>query len=349
MRKSFKRKVSPGSFNEGAERKGAMERFLYHLEIFLKKQMTRKGFLKVCCAALLSFIAGNQFLKAAFAKSEVSSGRPKKGLKGAHDVVAVKGEDAYKNTVKAVEAMGGMGRFVKKGDVVVVKPNMAWDRAPRQAANTEPAVVAALVEMCYQAGAKRVNVFDIPCNEDRPVYEHSGIAAAAKEKGAFVYFADHWNVVKAKFAYNSSMEGWPVLRDAVECDTFINVPVLKHHGYTKLTLSMKNLMGVCSGKRGLIHLDIGPKLVDMADFISPDLTVIDATRVLVRNGPSGGNEADVQVFNTVIAATDPTLADVYACSLVKVDPADIPYLKAAMARGFGRSDLTQADILSIQS
>ncbi|HOY10253.1 MAG TPA: DUF362 domain-containing protein [Candidatus Omnitrophota bacterium] len=326
-----------------------MEKFLYNLETFLKTQMNRKGFLKVCCAVLLAFITGNQLLKAAFAKSEDSSGRPKKGLKGLHDIVAVKGGDPYQNTVKAVEQMGGIGRFVKKGDVVVVKPNMAWDRTPRQAANTDPMVVAALVELCYKAGAKRVNVFDIPCNEDRPVYEHSGIAAAAKEKGAFVYFADHWNVVKAKFSYNSSMEGWPVLRDAVVCDTFINVPVLKHHGYTKLTLSMKNLMGVCSGKRGLIHLDIGTKLVDMTDFINPDLTVIDATRVLLRNGPSGGNESDVQAFNTVIAATDPTLADVYACSLVKIDPAEIPYLKAAMARGVGRSDLTQADVLEVQA
>jgi uncharacterized protein (DUF362 family) len=326
-----------------------MEKFLYNLETFLKTQMNRKGFLKVCCAVLLAFITGNQLLKAAFAKSEDSSGRPKKGLKGLHDIVAVKGGDPYQNTVKAVEQMGGIGRFVKKGDVVVVKPNMAWDRTPRQAANTDPMVVAALVELCYKAGAKRVNVFDIPCNEDRPVYEHSGIAAAAKEKGAFVYFADHWNVVKAKFGYNSSMEGWPVLRDAVVCDTFINVPVLKHHGYTKLTLSMKNLMGVCSGKRGLIHLDIGTKLVDMTDFINPDLTVIDATRVLLRNGPSGGNESDVQAFNTVIAATDPTLADVYACSLVKIDPAEIPYLKAAMARGVGRSDLTQADVLEVQA
>ena len=225
---------------------------------------------------------------------------------------------------------------------------MAWDRSPRQAANTDPKVVAALVELCYQAGAKRVNVFDIPCNDDRRVYEHSGIEAAAKEKKAYVYFADHWNVVKAKFAYNSSMEGWPVLRDAVVCDTFINVPVLKHHGYTKATLSMKNLMGVCSGKRGLMHLDIGSKLVDLTDYISPDLTVIDATRVLMRNGPSGGNEADVEVYNTVIAATDPTLADVYACSLVNLNPADIPYLKVAMDRGFGRSDLTQADVLAVQ-
>ncbi len=326
-------------------KKIAMEKILYHLESFLKKQMTRKGFLKVCCAALLSVIAGNHFLKTVFAKSSDSAGRKKKGIKGLHDIVAVKGDDPYANTMKAVEEMGGMARFVQKGDVVVIKPNMAWDRSPEQAANTHPSVVAALVEMCFKAGARRVNVFDIPCNDDRRVYENSGIAAAAKAKGAQVYFADHWNVVKAKFAYPSSMEGWPVLRDAVVCDKFINVPVLKHHGYTKLTLSMKNLMGVCSGKRGLMHLDIGKKLVDITDYISPDLTVIDASRVLLRNGPSGGNVADVQAFNTVIAATDPTLADVYACSLIKLAPETVPYIKVAMDRGFGQSDLEKADIM----
>ena len=91
-----------------------MEKFLYNLETFLKKQMTRKGFLKVCCAALLSFIAGNQFLKMAFAKSEGSDGRPKKAVKGLHDIVAVKGDDAYNNTVKAIEQMGGMDPLCQK-------------------------------------------------------------------------------------------------------------------------------------------------------------------------------------------------------------------------------------------
>jgi len=258
------------------------------------------------------------------------------------------GEDSFKNTVEAIEAMGGMGRFVKKGEVVVVKPNMAWDRTPEQAGNTDPQVVAALVELCYKAGAKRVNVFDIPCNDDKRVYENSGIQEAAVKKGASVYFADHWNVVKAKFPYPSPMEGWPILRDAVVCDTFINVPVLKHHGLTKLTLSMKNLMGVCSGTRGIMHLDIGNKLADLTDFISPDLTVIDATRVLVRNGPSGGNLKDVVVKNKVFVATDPILADSYACQLMKHDPMDIPYIKAAAKRGFGKVDISKADIFGVE-
>lgn len=266
-----------------------------------------------------------------------------------HDLVVAKGEDSYKNTVTAIEALGGMGRFVKKGSVVVVKPNMAWDRNPAQAANTDPQVVAALVELCYKAGAERVNVFDVPCNDDKRVYENSGIQKAAKEKGAHVYFADHWNVVKAKFPYPSPMEKWPILRDAVKCDTFINVPVLKHHRLTNLTLSMKNLMGVCSGTRGLIHVDIARKLVDLTDFIHPDLTVIDATRVLVRNGPSGGNLEDVVGLNTVVASGDPTLADMYACHLVEKDPMSVSYIKEAVRRKFGKTDLSKADIKIIKS
>jgi len=192
-----------------------MENLLYKIETSLKRQMTRKGFLRICAAGLLYCVAQNRFLKLAFANSGESTGRKTRGAKGAHDLVLAEGNDPYKNTIEAIAAMGGMERFVRKGSVVVVKPNMAWDRSPEQAGNTNPDVVAALVELCYKAGAKRVNVFDVPCNDDRRVYEHSGIQKAAEAKGAKVYFADHWNVVKAKFPYKSGMEDWPVLRDAV--------------------------------------------------------------------------------------------------------------------------------------
>jgi len=326
-----------------------MEKLLYALESFLKRQVSREGFLRICLGGLAVFIAQNQFLKLAFAKKEESGPRVKKGIKGEHDLVVSEGEDPFKNTVKAIESMGGMKRFVKKGDVVVVKPNMAWDRKPQQAGNTDPQVVAALVELCYEAGAKRVNVFDVPCNDEQRVQENSGIKAAAKEKGAHVYFADHWNVVKAKFPYKSPMENWPILRDAVKCDTFINVPVLKHHGLTGLTLSMKNLMGVCSGTRGLMHVNIGKKLVDLTDFISPELTVIDATRVLVRNGPSGGNLKDVATLNKIIVSTDPTAADTFAAGMMKKHPMDIPYIREAVGRGFGNADIGKADIYTVKS
>ncbi|MBU0468100.1 MAG: DUF362 domain-containing protein [Candidatus Omnitrophica bacterium] len=321
-----------------------MNNLLYKLETYLKRTVSRREFMKIIIGGLVYFLSENQFLKFAFAKNSDAKPRAKKSIACEHDLVAVKGSKSGKNVEKAIELLGGIDKFVKKGDVVLVKPNMAWDRSPEQAANTDPEVVATIVELCYKAGAKRVNIFDVPCNDDRRVYENSGIQKAAEEKGAKVYFADHWNVLKAKFPYKSAMEDWPIIRDAVVCDTFINVPVLKHHGLTGLTLSMKNLMGVCSGTRGFIHIDIAKKLVDLTDFINPDLTIIDATRVLTKNGPSGGNLKDVIKLDTVIASTDPTLADTYACKLMKKDPMSVPYLKEAAARKFGNSNLEKSDI-----
>jgi uncharacterized protein (DUF362 family) len=238
---------------------------------------------------------------------------------------------------------------VKKNDVVLVKPNIGWDRSPEQAGNTNPQVVAALIDMSFAAGAKRVNVFDVTCNDARRCYASSGIEQAAKGRGASVYAADDWNTLKAHFARSSPLEGWPILRDALECDCFINVPVLKHHGLTRLTLSMKNLMGVCGGNRGKMHQDIGPILTDLTMLLNPELTVIDAYRMLLRNGPQGGDLADVTKPETVIASTDPVLADVYACLIAGVKPSEVPYLAAAMERGYGIGDPAKARIEEIKA
>ena len=324
-----------------------MDKFLGKLEKFLDAKITRRNFIKTCLLWLVYLAANVPFVRFAFARTETSDGREKKGIKGDYDIVLAEGKDPYKNTVAAVEKMGGMKRFVKAGDVVVVKPNMAWDRTPLQAANTDPMVVAALVDLAYKAGAKRVRVFDRPCNDERACHLRSGIEEAAKKKGAQVLYVNEWNVAKAHFPYQSPMENWPMLRDAIDCDVFINVPVLKHHSLTGLTLSMKNLMGVCSGTRGLIHMDIGRKLVDITNFINPDLTVVDATRVLVRNGPSGGDLADVVEMDKVFVATDPTLADTFACTLVKKDPMTVPNIRNACQRKIGSTDIGKARVLKV--
>ena len=316
-------------------------------EKFTLKKMTRKGFLKLCGIGIGSMVLNNALFKIALGKDEVSAGRQVKRIKALHDLAVVKGEDPYAITVKAVEALGGMEKFVKKNSTVLIKPNIGWDRSPEQAGNTNPYVVAALVDMCFKAGAKRVNVFDRTCNDAKRCYENSGIEKAAKEKGANVYFPDDWNIVKANFNYKSPMEGWPVYRDALECDTFINVPVLKHHGLTGLTLSMKNLMGICSGQRGLIHFDIGTKLAHLTDFIKPDLNVIDAYRVLLRNGPTGGDLADVMTMKTIIAGADPVLCDSYAAKLMEKDPLSISYINQGVKLGLGSADIDKADILKI--
>lgn len=313
----------------------------------MDKKVSRKKFLKITFSSLALLLLSGFRPRTAQAIQTQSFGRPKKTIKADHDLVVASGDDPYAMTVKAVEAMGGMEKFVKKGDVVLVKPNMGWDRTPEQAGNTNPQVVAALVDMSFKAGAKRVNVFDITCNDARRCYANSGIEKAAVKSGATVYYPDDWDTLKASFNYKSPMEGWPVLKDAIAADVVINAPVLKHHGLTRLTLSMKNLMGVCGGNRGIMHMGIGEKLVDLTGFINPELTVIDAYRVLVRNGPTGGNLSDVEAMKKIIVSTDPTLADIIACGIAGVDTSAVPYVKNAIQRKIGITDPLKADILKI--
>ena len=310
------------------------------------KRITRRQFIKVG-SALIPFL----FAKDLFASSRRSGrllAQAKPGAAGngvsAVSMAVVKGKDHRLLAEEAVNALGGIKKFVKKGDKVVVKPNMAWDRSPEQAGNTNPVIVSALVSMCLDAGAAKVKVFDRCCSDPRRTYKNSGIAAAAKKAGADVFHVDEWNYVKATFDYDSPLEGWPIYRDAVEADCFINVPVLKHHGLTKLTLSMKNLMGVMGDNRGRIHWGIDKKLAHVTDFISPDLTIIDATRVLTRNGPSGGNLEDVKVMDTVIASTDPVLADSEAARIAGRDPMDIGYIKEAHAMGLGKTGVPSSQV-----
>ncbi len=324
-----------------------METFMARCRALLQRQISRQRFLKLFGILIASAALSRFFTRFAFAKPVVANGRPKKNIKGLHDLVEVEAQDAYKGTRKAIEALGGIERFVKKGQTVAIKPNMAWDRTPEYAANTNPQVIAAVIDLCKTAGAKRINVFDVTCNDDKLTYDKSGIAAIARQHGAQVFFTEEWNMVEAHFPYDSPMEKWPIVREAVTCDVFINVPVCKHHGLTRLTLSMKNLMGVCGGSRGTMHFNIGRKLVDLTDFISPELTVIDATRVLLRNGPTGGDLADVKVLNKIIAGTDPTLIDSYAARLMDVDPLDLSYIKHAVERSFGSHLLETASIVKL--
>ncbi|MBD3271516.1 MAG: DUF362 domain-containing protein [Elusimicrobia bacterium] len=305
--------------------------------------ITRGQFLKLC-AGTATYCSARSILAPLIHAQTEYNGRTKRTVQTPYDLAVAHGNDPFQMTVQAVRALGGMEKFVKKNSVVVVKPNIGWDREPEQAGNTNPDVVAALVELCYKAGARRVNVFDITCNDPRRCYANSGIQKAAEAKGAMVFIPDDWNMVKARFSKKSPMQDWPIFRDALSCDTLINVPIVKHHSLTRLTLSIKNLMGVCGGSRGSMHFNIGEKLSDLTGFMQPDLTVIDAFRVLMRHGPSGGNLEDVALKNTVIAGTDPVLADSYASRLMDRDPSEIPYIETAARQGLGSRDLSVAKI-----
>ena len=254
----------------------------------------------------------------------------------AEDDEAIKAE-AIRLTEKAVEAMGGMNRFVGSGETVFVKPNIGWDKNPRQAACTNPDVVATLVRLCYEAGARRVRVADYPCNDQRRTYLRSGIQPAAEAEGAEVFFMD-----RRKFRQMDTggehLPRWPIYVDYVEADKRINVPIAKHHGFTRLTLAIKNLMGVLDDPRERIHQNLGPAMADVARFVPSDLTVIDAVRVLIANGPTGGSLDDVERRDQVIAATDPVAAEAYATTLFGLEPGSIDTTRAGEALGLGTSD-----------
>ncbi len=264
--------------------------------------------------------------------------------KGKPDLAVVTGGKIHKRLRKAIDMIGGMSRFVKKDDVVVVKPNIGWDKAPKFAANTNPWVVAAVVKMCLEAGAKKVKVFDRPCQTAARCYASSGIEEAARNAGAEVSHTVKSGFVKVQLPEAEVLKSWPLYKPALDADVLINIPVAKHHGYTGLSLGMKNLMGIMGGDRGKVHVNIHRKLADTAKFVRPALTIIDAARILTDNGPQGGKTKDVTFKNTVIAGTALATVDAYGVTLFDQDPADQKWLKYGNELGLGEIDLSKVTI-----
>jgi uncharacterized protein (DUF362 family) len=259
----------------------------------------------------------------------------------------VTGKNYHELVARVLEPLGGIGKFVKTGDNVVIKPNMAWDRSPDQAANTHPLVVKALVEQSLDAGAKKIMVFDRTCNEERRCYVNSGIQEALKtvrDNRLKFYHPDSRKFVPVNIERGKAVRKLEIYKDALEADTYINVPVAKHHSLSRLTLGLKNSMGVLGGNRGQMHHDLGQKLADLATVVRPKLTVIDATRILLRNGPQGGNIDDVKILDTIIASADPVACDAYATTLFDMQPEDINSTVAAYKLGLGEMDLARMRI-----
>ncbi|HEX9078604.1 MAG TPA: DUF362 domain-containing protein [Desulfuromonadaceae bacterium] len=289
------------------------------------------------------------FLKAAGAASLFAPALIKESLaaREASLVAVAEGADYGAITRRAIEAVGGMRRFVKSGDVVVVKPNIGWDRTPELAATTHPQVVRAVVEECLAAGARRVKVFDRTCNDPRRCYVSSGIEGVLKGmKGVECKQIEQERF--RKVALNGHfLKEWELYDEALGANVFINVPVAKHHGLSRLTLGLKNVMGVMGGNRGYIHRNIDMALADVNSHLKSHLTVIDATRILTAHGPQGGNIADVRKLNKVIASSDIVAADAVATTLFGLKPADIAITAAAHRRGLGEMNLDRIRVVRV--
>ena len=262
-------------------------------------------------------------------------------------LAVVRGTNVEKMVRAAVDRIGGMTRFVSTNDKVLLKPNAAWDRQPEQAANTNPAVVGALVKLCFEARAAEVWVTDVSVNDPYRCFARSGIEDATKRAGGKIKFTSESDFVLTDLK-GESLKVWPVSAFYHEADKLINIPVVKHHSLSKCTIAMKNLYGSLGGQRNRLHQDINTAITDLATAIRPTLNVIDATRVLRRNGPTGGNLSDVSIGNTVIAGTDLVAAESYALRFLDLKVGDIPFIAMAEKRGIGISDLKLLNVVEIE-
>ena len=253
-------------------------------------------------------------------------------------LTVVQGGEPRALVQRALADLGGIRRFVSRQDVVVIKPNIAWDRTPEQAANTNPEVVAEVVRQCWQAGAKRVIVTDVSCNEARRCFQRSGIQAAAHAEGAEVILPDP-ELFREVDLGGVVLKSWPVFTPFLEADKIFNLPIAKHHVLTGATLGMKNWYGILGGQRNRLHQQIHQSLCDLANFMLPTVTIMDCYRILLRNGPTGGNLEDVALKKTIVAGTDPVAIDAWVAKAYwNLDPAQMPYLEMAAARGLGTVD-----------
>ncbi|TSA18914.1 DUF362 domain-containing protein [bacterium] len=269
-------------------------------------------------------------------------------LAGPVDLVAVRGGEAAQMFQKGIEAFGGMSAFVKKGQKVVIKPNIGWDVLPERGGNTNPKLVGEIIKQCLQAGAKEVMVFDHTCDEWQRCYKNSGIEAAVKDAGGRIapghaegYYHDV-AIPKGKVLKNSKEHEL-----VLGADVFINVPVLKHHSSSRITCALKNLMGNV-WDRGYWHgNDLHQCIADFGTFRKPTLNVVDAYYVMKRNGPRGVSAEDVVTMKAQLLSTDIVAIDTAAVKMFGSDPKEIRHIQYAAEQGVGRMDLENLNIKRI--
>lgn len=301
------------------------------------KNLNRRGFFKTGMAVGAAALGSSML-------SPLVSAQP--AIETTPDLVAVRNGEPDKMFDEAIAAVGGITAFVKPGQTVVVKPNIGWDGDPESGANTNPLLVKRIIEHCTNAGAKKVYVFDNAVTHNS--YKNSGIEAVAKDAGAVVVPGD-----RERYYVDVRVPGADVLKSAkvheliLESNVFINVPVLKHHGSSRLTIAMKNLMGIV-WDRGYWHRSgLHECIADFAMFRQPDLNVVDAYRVMMRNGPSRASAADISLKKNLLLSRDIVAADAAAALVFGEEPERVKYIQLAADKNVGNMNLSELNIKKI--
>jgi len=251
----------------------------------------------------------------------------------------VTGSDRKKTINKAIELLGGIERFVKTGDVVAIKPNAAFATPPFLGATTHPDLVAEIVRLCYKSGAKKVIVTDNPINDPASCFTISGIAKAAVQAGAELILP------RDNLFRNTTVKGGELIRDwplyyepFAKANKLIGISPVKDHARAGASMSMKNWYGLMGGRRNVFHQDINKIIAELAAMVKPTLVILDGTVTMMTNGPTGGSVSDLKKTNTMIASCDMVAADAFACSLLDLKSAQLPYIALADKSGSGVAD-----------
>lgn len=271
------------------------------------------------------------------------------------DIVVAKSGGPTQLLQAAMASLGGMGRFVKKGQRVVIKANIAWARTPDQACTNNPELFSALIKMVYEAGAKRVAVWDHTCDNYLFTFSRSGLKETAQKAGADIFSGHGRNVYKqVEVPKGKKLKKVEILKDVLEADLFINFPIPKQHEATELTLGLKNLIGIVWDMEQLHKIDLHQCIADINTIRKPDLVVMDAVKILTTNGPKGpGKTEDI---GEVIVGTDVVAIDAYAAGFFKhpktgkpFKPQEIKFVKNAYDLGLGEIDLSKVRLKRVSA
>lgn len=309
---------------------------------------TRRDFIK----AGLALGASLPLLRArGLFAAEVPAASPASATPGGGKPILVAVRDGRRAAMleKAMAELGGMEAFVKKGQTVVIKPNISFDAPPEHGSNTHPELLRRVVTLCFAAGAKSVSIFDHTLDQWQRAYTASGAEQVAKETGARLVPGND-----ASYYREVPVPGGVALRSTkvhalvLDSDVFINVPVLKDHGGSLMTACMKNLMGVVWDRRFYHRNDLHQCIADFLTFKKPALNILDAYHPMVRNGPHGRSEADLVEMRSLLASTDIVAIDAAAAKMLGLRPATVRYIKIAADMKLGTMDLDQVDIRRFQ-
>ncbi len=314
-----------------------------------QEKIDRRKFLARSAKAAAG-IAGTSALAGILYDKLGPSGEPKTNLvtlpdfsvpqKDGQVISIVKGADRAQTVDKAIDLLGGIERFIKPGDVVVIKPNVAFTRAPGLGAEASPDLVAEVVRLCYSRGqAKDVYVTDNPINDPESCFDLSGISKAASLAGAKIILPKDTFFRKTTLQGGKLIKNWPILYEPfTKANKLIGIAPVKHHSRAGASMSMKNWYGLMGGRRNVFHQDINNIIAELAKMVRPTLVILDGTQVMMTNGPTGGSFSDLRQMDTMIASCDQVAADAFGCTLLNLKPENLPYLSLAETGGAGIVD-----------